>query len=135
MNIGICFQKRQQKHAWVCKGRGYLGLVAGMRYSPTLYGFVKLETGGVGDYCLVTYPDSAFWFGHETESTCIDQLRRKCLSHEYHYLPFGGQNYQWSEECAQLNKRSSQCTSISIASLSSTRRTMTIDNFDHQNGG
>ena len=42
------------------------------------------------------------------------------------------------KQCAQrarLNRMSSQCVSISIASLSSTQRTMTTGNFDHQNGG
>ena len=42
------------------------------------------------------------------------------------------------KRCAQrakLNRMSSQCVSVSIASLSSTQRTMTTDNFDHQNGG
>ena len=119
--IGSCFQKHQQKHEWVCKGRGYLGLVAGMHYSPTLYGFVKLEMGGgVEDYCLVSYQDPAFMY----RPVAVQML----LCH------FGGQNYQWSEECAQLNSWTSWVLNV-LRYRSSTRCTMTIGNFDHQNGG
>ena len=82
---------------------------------------------------------SVLWTVITSSHNLIDQLRHECLPHEYNYPPFW-----WSKllvvrsikqcaHCAQLNKMTSQCASILIASLSSMWHNITPSNFDHQN--
>ena len=79
------------------------------------------------------------WTVITSSHNLIDQLRHECLPHEYNYPSFW-----WSKllvvrsikqcaHCAQLNKMTSQCASILIASLSSTWHNITPSNFEHQN--